>query len=125
MKIQINVFTSKAEIYDKYSWRYAHKAIQTIFDHTRITQASHVADIGAGTGILTKEFIGKVKQIIAVEPNPEMRAIATRELGRFSTCQVSDGRAEETTRESHSVDLITAAQSAHWFEPESAKREFY
>ena len=125
MKAQIYIFSSKAEIYAKYRWRYAPEAIQTIFDHTRITQASTVADIGAGTGILTREFIGKVKQIFAVEPNPAMRSIAQRELGQFSTCQVIDGRAEETTLESDSVDLIIAATSVHWFEPESSRREFY
>lgn len=125
MKAQINIFSSKAEIYAKYRWRYAPEAIQAIFDHTQVAQASVVVDIGAGTGILTREFIGKVKQIFAVEPNPEMRSIAARELGQFPTCRVIDGRAEETTLQSHTVDLITAAQSVHWFEPHSARREFY
>jgi SAM-dependent methyltransferase len=125
MKTQINVFASKAEIYAKYRWRYAPEAIHAIFDHTRITPASAVADIGAGTGILTREFVGKVKKIFAVEPNPEMRSIAARELGQYPTCNVIDGCAEQTTLQSHSVDLITVAQSVHWFEPQSAKREFY
>ena len=77
------VFSSKAEKYARYRWGYAPEAIQTIFDRAGITQESTVADIGAGTGILTREFVGRVGQIFAVEPNPEMRAILTRQLGRL------------------------------------------
>ena len=120
----IDVFSLKAEKYARYRWGYAPQSIQTIFDVTRITKESCVADIGAGTGILTKEFIGRVKQVFAVEPNPEMRAIAAKELEQYPSCQVVDGRAEATTLADHSIDLITAAQSIHWFEPQAAKKEF-
>ena len=77
-----------------------------------------------GTGILTREFIGKVERVFAVEPNPEMRAIAARELRQYPSCHVIDGRAEATTLADESVDLITAAQSIHWFEPQAGKKEF-
>jgi hypothetical protein len=46
-------YSSKAEKYAKYRWGYAAQAIQTIFDVTGISSQSCVADIGAGTGILT------------------------------------------------------------------------
>ena len=56
------VFSSKAEKYAKYRWDYAPQAIQTILEVTQVSRQSSVADIGAGTGILTKHFMGKVKQ---------------------------------------------------------------
>lgn len=121
----VDVFSSKARIYAKYRWRYAPQAIQTIFDQTKITKDSCVADIGAGTGILTREFVGKVGQVFAIEPNPEMRAIAIKDLGSFPTCQVIGGRAEATTLQDHAVDLVIAGQSVHWFEPKTARQEFY
>jgi hypothetical protein len=34
------------------------------------------------------------------------------------------GAAEETTLADHSVDIITAAQAAHWFDREKARNEF-
>jgi len=71
----IDVFSSKAEEYAKYRWDYAPQAVQTLFDVTQVSRQSSVADIGAGTGILTKHFTGKVKQVFAVEPNAEMRQI--------------------------------------------------
>lgn len=118
------VFSSKAEKYAQFRWGYNPACIQTIFDVTGINHKACVADIGAGTGILTREFIGKVGMVYAVEPNPEMRAIAQDELERFTSCQVVDGRAEATGLASQSVDLITAAQAMHWFEPQATRNEF-
>lgn len=120
----IDVFSAKAATYARYRWDYAAPAIQTILGVTRVSHESTVADIGAGTGILTRHFAGKVKQVLAVEPNQEMRCIAARELDAHPGCHVVDGRAEATTLPDHSVDLITAAQAMHWFEPQPTRVEF-
>lgn len=121
----INVFSSKAEKYAKYRWTYAPAAIQDILEITGITPDSALADIGAGTGILTREFIGKVKRVYAVEPNAEMRAILKRELGKQATCTILGAQAEATTLMSQSIDVITAAQAVHWFDWKKARAEFY
>lgn len=120
----IDVFSSKVEKYAKYRWDYTPQAIQTIFDVTQISLQSSVADIGAGTGILTKHFIGKVKQVFAVEPNEAMRQMARRTLESQPSCHIIDGRAEATTLSDHSVDLITVAEAFNWFDPQPTKAEF-
>ena len=120
----IEVFSSKAEKYARFRWDYTSQAIQTIFDVTQISRQSSVADIGAGTGILTKHFIGKVKQVFAVEPNEAMRQMAKRTLGVQPSCQIIDGRAEATTLSDHSVDLITVAEAFNWFDPQPTRAEF-
>jgi len=119
----IEVFSSKAEKYAKHRWDYA-QAVQTILDMTQVSHQSCVADIGAGTGILTKHFIGKVKLVLAVEPNAEMRQMAIKALEPYPSCHIIDGRAEATTLSDHSVDLITVAQAIHWFEPRPTRAEF-
>lgn len=118
------VFSSKAEKYAKYRWDYAQQAIQMIFDITGISLHSSVADIGAGTGILTKHFIGKVGQVFAVEPNEAMRQLAGKMLASHPSCHIVDGRAEATTLPDHSVDMIAVAQAFHWFDPEPTRAEF-
>ena len=118
------VFSSKAEMYAKYRWDYAPQAIQAILDVTQISNESSIADIGAGTGILTKHFVDKVKDVFAIEPNLEMRQMARKELEPYPSCHVIDGCAEATTLPDHSIDLITVAQAIHWFEPEPTKVEF-
>ena len=118
------VFSSKADKYAQYRWGYAPACIQTMFDVTGINYEACVADIGAGTGILTREFIGRVGRVYAIEPNPAMRAIAAAELEGCPICQIVDGRAEATGLPGRSVDLITAAQAMHWFEPHATRKEF-
>jgi ubiquinone/menaquinone biosynthesis C-methylase UbiE len=117
------VFSKKAEKYAKYRWDYAAGAIETMINITQMSVNSTVADIGAGTGILTRHFIGKAQKIYAVEPNLELRQILTKDLEKFPSILVVDGSAEDTKLPEHSVDVITVAQAIHWFDPEPARQE--
>ena len=117
------VYSTKAEKYAKFRWGYALSAIQAIIDITNMSVNSVVADIGAGTGILTRHFVGKAKTIYAIEPNFELRQILTRDLGVFSSISVMDGCAETTKLPTNSVDVITVAQAIHWFDPKPTRQE--
>jgi SAM-dependent methyltransferase len=118
------LYSSKAEKYAKYRWDYAPPAIQTIFEVSQISEAASVADIGAGTGILSRHFAAKVACVFAIEPNPAMRELAVKALAEHPACQVIEGTAEATHLAAGSIDLITVAQAIHWFEPEPARSEF-
>lgn len=118
------VFTPKASIYARYRWSYAPEAIDIILAESGASAGSTLADIGAGTGILTRLFAGKVGWIFAIEPNPEMRRYAKSTLAGFPNLAVLDGRAEATTLPDNTVDLVTAAQAIEWFDPEPTRREF-
>lgn len=97
--------------------------MEAIFQVGRLSKESIVADIAAGTGLLTRHFTGRVRRVYAVEPNPDMRAVATRELAANPSVQVIDGSAEATTLPQKSVDLISVAQAIHWLEPQATKQE--
>ncbi len=118
-------FTTKAERYARYRWGYAPEAIQAIFDLTGLNEHAIVADVGSGTGLLTREFANRAAKIYAVEPNTSMRAYAEKLLERKRSFISVDGTAEATTLPDHSVDLITAGQAIHWFDPEATFPEFY
>ncbi len=117
-------FTTKAEKYAKYRWNYVPEAIEALFRIAGLSQSSTVADIGAGTGILTRHFIGRVRRVYAVEPNAEMRRQAARYLPYEPGCAILAGSAEQIPLASHSVDLVTVAQAIHWFDPEPTRQEF-
>jgi ubiquinone/menaquinone biosynthesis C-methylase UbiE len=117
------VYSTKAEKYARFRWDYAVSAIATIINMTQMSTASTIADIGAGTGILTKHFVGKAQTIYAIEPNFELRQILTRELFQLPSISVVDGCAEATTLPDTSVDVITVAQAIHWFDPVPTRQE--
>ena len=117
-------FSSKAERYAKSRPDYASEAIQTIFEQTKLTPESVVADIGSGTGIVSQHFIKNGNRVYAVEPNSEMRQVAETALGKYPNFQSVDGNSEQTTLPDASIDLITVGQAIHWFDGEPSKREF-
>jgi SAM-dependent methyltransferase len=62
--------------------------------------------------------------VFGVEPNTEMRQASERLLAEFPKFTSVAGTAEATTLDDASVDFVTAAQAAHWFDREGARREF-
>jgi SAM-dependent methyltransferase len=86
--------------------------------------AAEVADVGSGTGVLTALLLERARRVYAVEPNAAMAAAAEERLGAAPGFVSVRARAEDTTLPAASVDLVTAAQALHWFEPDLARREF-
>jgi SAM-dependent methyltransferase len=82
-----------------------------------------VADLGSGTGLSCEPFLRAGLRVIGVEPNDAMRAAGDMQLAAFTDFRSVKGTAEATTLPAASVDLVIAAQAAHWFEPRAAGRE--
>lgn len=88
-------------------------------------RAEHViADIGSGTGLLSKLFLDRGNRVFGVEPNAEMRVGGEEFLRSYPKFTSVDGSAEATTLGEASVDFVTAGQAFHWFDPKGARREF-
>jgi len=85
---------------------------------------SRIADIGSGTGILSRLLLDFGCDVFAIEPNPDMRAGAERQLAAEPRFHSIDARAEATTLPGASVDFVTAGQSFHWFDAAAARAEF-
>lgn len=119
-----SLYDTKAEKYAKYRWDYAAQAIATIFDTADVSLQTVVADLGAGTGILTRHFVGKTKLVYALEPEDEMRGVLERVFSGNRFCQIINGSAEHSGLAAHSIDLISVGQAIHWFEPDAARKEF-
>jgi ubiquinone/menaquinone biosynthesis C-methylase UbiE len=83
-----------------------------------------VADVGSGTGILARLFLDNGNRVIAIEPNDEMRRAGELLLSGHGRLESVAGTAEATTLPESSVDLITAGQAFHWFDPAPTRVEF-
>jgi SAM-dependent methyltransferase len=122
MKSPTERFSDRVENYAKYRPDYPAAMLQYLVKS--IPAPARVADIGAGTGILTAQLLEAGYEVFAVEPNRPMAEAAERELGLRPRFHSVPGTAEATTLESGSVDLITCAQSFHWFDQEKTRSEF-
>ncbi len=110
-------FTGKAGVYEKYRPDYAAACVDFIVRVCGWKKGSRIADLGAGTGIFTRQLLDAGFFVTAVEPGEDMRAALSESLGEHPNLSVLDTPAERTGLPSHSLDGITAAQSFHWFDP--------
>ena len=117
------VFSAKVADYSASRPDYPAPLFETLSGACELSADAVIADIGAGTGLLTQGLLQKGYQVIAVEPNAAMRKACDRLLGKFSGYRSIEGSAESIPLEASSVDLITAAQAFHWFEIEKARTE--
>ncbi len=116
-------FSGKADVYQNARPSYAQELLDFVAQKWGIGEGSQVADIGSGTGILTRQLLGLGARVYAVEPNADMRAKAEELLGEHPNFVSLVGTAEQTTLPDYSVHLVTAAAAFHWFDPERFRQE--
>jgi ubiquinone/menaquinone biosynthesis C-methylase UbiE len=90
----------------------------------RFQKSDVVADIGSGTGLLTRLFLSNGNKVFAVEPNANMRHHADRDFAGLTNFVSVDGKAERTKLQRRSIDLIAAGEALHWFNPSRTTKEF-
>src|SRR6202035_3138514 len=73
-----------------------------------------VLDIGAGTGALTHHLVSRGLDVVAVEPDPQMRAVLAERVPR---ADVRAGSAEDLPLEDGEIDAVVGGQMWHWGDP--------
>ena len=119
-----SIFSAKVADYMASRPDYPEALFETLGVRCALPDSATIADVGAGTGLLTKGLLTHGYRVVAVEPNPSMRAASDRLLGGVAGYRSADGCAESIPLEAASVHLITAAQAFHWFEVDRARAEF-
>jgi SAM-dependent methyltransferase len=117
-------FSDRVENYVRYRPGYPPEVIRELQAECGLTSIHVVADIASGTGIWTRLLLENGNPVFAVEPNAEMREAGERLLAVFPKFSSVVGTAEATTLADQSVDFVTAAQAAHWFDRARARKEF-
>jgi SAM-dependent methyltransferase len=117
-------FTDRVESYRLHRPGYPHAIVDLLARECGLTGASTIADIAAGTGLLSEIFLEHGYSVNAVEPNAPMRAVCESLQPRFPHLHCFDGTAEATGLPDQSTDLITAAQAMHWFDLPRTRAEF-
>jgi len=110
-------FSGKANVYAKHRPNYPEEFLDYLVTDCGLHPGIDVADIGSGTGILTRQLLTRKARVFAVEPNSDMRKVAEDELSACSEFVSVNALAEHTGLHDNSIDLITVAQAFHWFDP--------
>jgi SAM-dependent methyltransferase len=117
-------FSDRVDNYARYRPGYPPDVLATLRKECGLHPEQCVADVASGTGLWTRELLGNGNFVFGVEPNAEMRAAGERLLAGFPRFTSVAGSAEATTLADRSVEFVTAAQAAHWFDRAQARREF-
>jgi SAM-dependent methyltransferase len=117
-------FSSRVGDYLRYRPGYPPEVLELLRSECRLTPKSVIADVASGTGIFTRLLLENGNSVFGVEPNREMRAAGEQFLQAYGRFTSIAGTAEATTLAAQSVDMITAAQAAHWFNRSQARTEF-
>jgi SAM-dependent methyltransferase len=117
-------FSSRVDNYVRYRPGYPREVLNLLKKDCDLATESVIADIASGTGIFTQMLLENGNRVFAVEPNAEMRRAGEEFLRSYPRFTSVAGTAEATTLPDHSVEIVTAAQAAHWFDREKARGEF-
>ena len=117
-------FSDRVENYVRYRPGYPAEALRALQIECGLTPRHTIADVASGTGIWTRMLLENGNRVFAVEPNQEMRRAGERLLSTFPNLISTAGNAEATMLPNGSVEFVTAAQAAHWFDRGAARQEF-
>jgi SAM-dependent methyltransferase len=105
MSARARSFGSAAEAYVRGRPGYPEEAVRFVLPRAPCS----VVDVGAGTGKLTEVLVQLGCDVVAVEPDDDMRA-------RIEGAEARSGVAEELPVGDCCVDAVVAGQAFHWFE---------
>ncbi|MGC8609352.1 MAG: class I SAM-dependent methyltransferase [Thermoplasmata archaeon] len=117
-------FTGKNDANQKYKSAYPNEIIKILHDKYGFNEEMMVADIGCDKEILADLFLENGNQVICVDPDPNRLSIAKKKLASYKKIAFVNGKAESTTLQDHTVNVISTGQAFRWFDTDKARREF-
>lgn len=113
-------FGDGAAAYERGRPGYPQEVVDLLAGELGLGPGRTVADVGAGTGKLTRLLPATGASVVAVEPVAAMRATLARLVPE---AEVVDGTAEALPLDDGSVDAVVVAQAFHWFDAPAALAE--
>lgn len=113
-------FSGAAAAYARFRPHYPDTLVDWVIERAGVRSRGLVADVGCGTGILTRLLAARGVEVVGIDPNEDMLAQARAGGG----AAYRPGEAAATGLDTHSVALVTVAQAFHWLALDAALSEF-
>jgi SAM-dependent methyltransferase len=117
-------FGTAADLYDRVRPTYPVAAVEWALEPLGPARAGtgrwRIADVGAGTGIMTRVLVALGQSVVAVEPDEQMRG---RLMAITPDVEAVPGSAENLPFADGDLDAVVAAQAYHWFDHDRAQAE--
>jgi ubiquinone/menaquinone biosynthesis C-methylase UbiE len=109
-------------LYDAARPNYPDEALDYFVAALGLDRSMHVLDLGAGSGIFSRQLRPFVGRVTAVDPSASMR-----ESFRLadSDMEILDGSDVSIPIDDDSVDAVFVAQALHWFDAPRALEEIH
>ena len=117
-------FSDRVEDYVRWRPGYPPQVLDALRSDLGLVPQHVIADVGSGTGLLSRMFVENGNIVYGVEPNRAMAEVAEAALSSSGLFRSAPGRAESTGLPDSSVDLVTAGQAFHWFSVAESRTEF-
>mgnify|MGYP001792510070 CR=1 FL=1 len=111
-------FGADPERYDRARPSYPAELVEHLLDLVDDgARPVRVLDVGCGTGIASRAFLAAGAEVLGVEPDPRMAAVARR-----SGVEGEVAGFEDWDPAGRTFDLLVAGQAWHWVDPELGPR---
>lgn len=114
-----------ADLYHRFRRGYPPAVIDSLVDAFELTTEDIAVDLGCGTGQLALPIAGRVRSVVAVDPEPDMLSRARRAAGERGVTNVSWMLGADTDMLTLGVllgdrrlGLLTVGQALHWMRHE-------
>jgi SAM-dependent methyltransferase len=111
------IFDLAAEAYDAVRPSYPSSLIDLSIGRGGLAEGSRVLEVGCGTGKLTELLVERGLRVDAVDPGPNMIAMAQRRLGDTPAVTFHLGRFEDVELPQQRFDAVFSATAFHWVDP--------
>jgi SAM-dependent methyltransferase len=115
-------FTGWANLYNQHRAAPPQALANTLCRYANIAVPDLVVDLGSGTGLSTRYWSDKAKNVIGIEPTADMRREA--ELAKHgANVSYRHGYSHETALPDGCADLVVCMQALHWMDPDGTFAE--
>jgi len=118
-----STFNQAAPLYHRVRPGYPVELFHDLAGETGLADGARVLEIGAGTGQATRGLLEQGWSVVALEPGPDLAAMARQALTGVGEVDVVVSSFEQWERRGQRFELIVAATSWHWLDPRVAYRK--